>query len=272
MGKMKRKKRMILFGSAAFLVIVAATFGISLQSGWADSAPVETVIQGDLKAQGLNVLSVERDAASDTINVVIGSKTGGSPEDAWANTVVQREADFLAQAGALTAESVAVTIVDEQGKPIHQWSGPIDSRLRPVEKALDSAVLDSLRSDLNSKAEKQGVILKDLSILSDQAQGTVVRAEVVVPAPAGDARDSEIKWATLELLGQLRDYADGSGSLVVDIYRISIKDEAGAPLVEYVVDPNAKIVRAWMASGVTPVWAIGSSSPRPASAPTTTGS
>ena len=269
---MKRHKKIMLLASAAFLVIVAATWGSFLGTGRAVSVPVEATIQNQLRAQGVSVASVVQDASTSTLSVVIRSKTGGSPEDAWANTVVQREADFLARSGAVTASTVAVTIIDGQGRTIYQWSGPIDSQPRPAGKTVDPTALDSLRSDLTGQAQKQGVTLQNLVISSDQAQGAVVEADVIVAAPAGDARNTEIKWATLQLLGQLRDYADGPVALDVDLYKISIVDASGAPLVGYVVDPSAKTVRAWMAPGVTPVWATGGPSPGPAAVSATPGS
>ena len=261
---MKKHNKIILLVSAAFLVVVAATLGTFLGNGRAVSAGVETTIQSELQTQGLRVASVKQDPVADTLNVVIKSKTGGSPEDAWANTVVQREAGFLAQSGALAAGTVTVTIVDTQGKTIYQMSGPVDSRPRPAGKKVDPTALDSLKTGLSSQAQQQGATLQSVSISADDSQGVVVEAAVMAPAAAGDARDEQIKWATLGLLGQLRDYADGPGALDVDLYKISIADASGAPLVEYVVDPTAKTVHAWMAPGLTPVWATGHPSPGPA--------
>jgi len=107
------------------------------------------------------------------------------------------------------------------------------------------------------------VTLDSLSISADESQGVVVAAEETVTSSAGTTRDEAIKWATLGLISQLRDYADGPGALDVDLYKISVQDAGGGALVEYVVDPAAKSVRAWMAPGVTPVWATGRPSPAP---------
>ena len=260
---MKKHNKIILLASAAFLVVVAATLGTTLGSGRADSAAVAPTIQSALQAQGLPVASVKQDPVAGTLNVVIQSKAGGSPDDAWANTVVQREAGFLAQSGALAAGTMTVTIVDGQGKTIYQMSGPVDPRLRPAGKKVDPTALDGLKTGLANQAQKQGATLQSVSISADDSQGVVVEAAVTASAAAGDARDAQIKWATLELLGQLRDYADGPGALDVDLYKISIADASGAPLVEYVVDPSAKTVHAWMAPGLTPVWAANRPSPGP---------
>jgi hypothetical protein len=265
---MKKHKKIILLGSLAFLVILAATLGAFLGNGRAASAGVEAGMQDELQAQGLRVATVSQDAAADTLNVVINSKTGGSPEDAWASTIVQREAGFLAESGALAAGSVAVTIIDEQGRTMYQWSGPVDAQPRPAGKTVNPAALDSLRPDLADEAQKQGVTLQNLSISSDESQGVVLEAEVTLTASTGDARDNEIRWATIELLGELRDYTDGSGTFAVDLYKISVDDARGAPLVQYVVDPTAKTVHAWMAPGVSPVWATGRPSPGPAAVST----
>ena len=260
---MKKHKKIILLVSAAFLIVVAGALGTFLGSGRAESAGVAPTIQSALQAQGLRVASVKQDPIADTLNVVIQSKTGGSPEDAWANAVVQREAGFLAQSGALAAGTVTVTIVDGQGKTIYQMSGPVDPRPRPAGKKVDPTALDGLKTGLANQAQKQGATLQSVSISADDSQGVVVEATVTAPAAAGDARDAQIKWATLELMGQLRDYADGPGALDVDLYKISIADASGAPLVEYVVDPSAKTVHAWMAPGLTPVWAAGQPAPGP---------
>ena len=245
------------------MVAVAVTFGVLLGSGRAESASVDLTVKTALEAQGLQVSSVAQDSATNTLNVVITSKAGGSPEDAWAHTIVAREADFLAQSGGLVSDWVSVTVLDEQGTMTYRWSGPVSSRPRPLQKTTSPTALDGLRPDLAGEAEKQGVVLQDLSISSDQSQGTVVKARATVTSPAGDVRDTQLKWATLELLGSLRDYAEGPSSLGVDLYGISVMDAGGAPLVEYVVDPNAKTVRAWMAPGITPVWALGRPSPGP---------
>jgi hypothetical protein len=260
---MKKHRRIALLVSATFVLAIAAVFGVLLGSGRAESASVDLTIKSALEVQGLRVSSVSQDSASSTLNVVINSQAGGSPEDAWANTIVQREADFLAQSGALVSDWVGVTIVDEQGRVTYKWSGPISSRPRPFEKATSQTALDAVKADLSLHAEKEGVILKELSISSDKTQGAVISADEVVTAPAGDVRDKQLKWATVELLGQLRDHLDGADSPSPDLYRISIKDAGGASLVEYVVDLGAKTVRAWMAPGVTPVWSTG----RPSAGP-----
>jgi hypothetical protein len=260
---MKKHRRIALLATAAFVIVVAAVFGVLLGGGRAESASVDLTVKSALEAQGLRVTSVAQDSATDTLNVVINSKTDGSPDDAWASTIIQREADFLAESGALPVAWVGVTVVDEQGKVTYEWSGPVSSRPRPVEKAASPTAVEAAKSDLAGQAEKQGVTLRDLSVSSDKTQGTVVKAEEIISSPAGDARDNEIKWATTELLGQLRDRFDASDSIAVDLYRISIKDAAGIPLVEYVVDPGARTVRAWMAPGITPVWSSRGSSPAP---------
>ena len=260
---MKKHRRFALLVGAASVITVSLVLGVLLGGGRAESAPVDVTVKSALEAQGLRVASVGQDSTTDTLNVVINSETDGSPEDAWASTVVQREADFLAGSGALPVAWVAVTILDEQGKVAYKWSGPVSSRPRPLERAANSTALEAAKSDLAGQAEKQGVTLRDLSVSSDKTQGTVVKADEVVSSPAGDARDNEIKWATVELLGQLRDRLDASDTVSVDLYRISVEDAAGTPLVEYVVDPGARSVRAWMAPGITPVW----SGHRPSSAP-----
>ena len=261
---MKKHKRFALLAGAALMIVVAAVFGVLLGGGRAESASVDLTVKSALEAQGLRVASVGQDSATATLNVVINSKTDGSPEDAWASTVIQREADFLAESGSLSVACVGVTLVDERGKVTYEWSGPVSSRPRPVEKAASPTALEAAKADLAGQAEKQGVNLRDLSISSDKTQGTVIKADEVVSSPAGDARDNEIKWATVELLGQLRDRLDASDSVAVDLYRISIKDAAGTPLVEYVVDPGARTVRAWTAPGITPVWSSRGPSSGPA--------
>ena len=265
---MKKHKKIILLASAAFLVIVGATLGTFLGTGSAFPVGVETTVQNQLQAQGLPVSDVSQDAATGTLSVVIKSKTGGSPDDAWANTVIQREAGFLAQSGTLTADTVAVTIVDGQGKVLYEWSGPVDSQPRPAGKTADATALDRLKPALDAQASKQGVTLDSLSISADESQGVVVAAEETVTSSAVTTRDEAIKWATLGLISQLRDYVDGPGALDVDLYKISVRDAGGGALVEYVVDPAAKSVRAWMAPGVTPVWATGRPSPAPAAVST----
>ncbi|MCL5734298.1 MAG: hypothetical protein M1274_01700 [Actinobacteria bacterium] len=269
---MKRQKKVMLLAGAVLLVVVATTLGVMLGAGRAESATADATIRNDLVSQGLNVASVTEDEASGTLEVVISGKTGGSFGDAWAYTVIQREADFLAQSGALDVNWVEVTALDEQGKVTYQWSGPVSPRVRPVSTSVTPTALDTIKSELTSEGQSQGVTLKDLSLSSDQAQGTIVSVAASIAAPAGEQRDSQLRWATVELLGKLRDYVEGSSALRVDVYKISITDGSGAPLVDYVVDPSAKTVRAWMAPGITPVWATGRPSGEPAATTQVSGS
>jgi len=260
---MKRHKKIILLGSAAFLVVVGASLGMFLGTGSAVSAGPVASIQTALQSQGLPIAGVTQNPVTNSLNVVIQSQAGGSPADAWANALVAREANFQAQSGVLSADTVNVTIVDGQGKTLYQWSGPVVPTPRPALKTVDLTALDSLRPTLTSEAQGAGAALQSLTISSDPNQGTVVDAEVTVSAAAGAARDTAIKWSTLGLLGTIRDYADGAGALNVDLYKIDIQDANGASLVAYVVDPTAKTVRAWMAPGVTPVWSTGGPAPAP---------
>ena len=63
--------------------------------------------------------------------------------------------------------------------------------------------LAGVEPTLSSEAKKLGVVLKSISLDADASQGLVVDAKTSVTASPGEARDLQIQWATVGLLGEL---------------------------------------------------------------------
>ena len=259
---MKHTKVVLVGVCLVALAMTTAVLTIALGSASAGESGAATMISRNLETQGIMGASVSLQDGS--LEVTLSSTKGGAPEDTWARTVVQREAEFLAKSSDLSDAQLGITIVDEQGNVVYRCEGPIEARSRPAGKeAAPAGALSSAETDLVAQGEKVGVVLKGLSLDADPSQGLVVDAKTAVTSSPGQERDAQIRWATVGLLGELRDYCEGTGRLDIDLYRLMIEDSGGNVLVSYIVDPRTRSVRAWMAPGVTPVWCQG----RPASMP-----
>jgi hypothetical protein len=260
--------RVVLVGVCLIaLAMTAAVLTMALGSASAEDSSADTMISRNLETQGIKGTSVSLQNGS--LEVTLSSTKGGAPEDTWARTVVQREAEFLATSSDLSDAQLGITIVDEQGNVVYRCEGPIEAQSRPAAKEAPVGALSSAEIDLAAQAEKVGVVLKGLSLDADPSQGLIVDAKTGVISSPGQERDAQIRWATVGLLGELRDYCEGTGRLDVDLYRLRIEDSGGNVLVSYIVDPRTRSVRAWMAPGVTPVWCQGQPASMPAGAATT---
>jgi len=248
----KHRRLVLLSVCVAVLAVIAGVLAASLGSASAETAGADTIIGRNLEAQGIKATSVGLQEGG--LEVTLSSRKGGAPEDTWARTVIHREAAFVAASGDPGATQLGITILDEQGNVIYRYEGPIEPRARPSAKNNPLDGLVGIETDLSAQAQKLGVVLGSLSLDADASQGLVVDASASVTASPGEERDLQIQWATVGLLGELRDYCEGAGRLDVDLYRLTVDDGNGNVLVSYVVDPRTRSVRAWMASGVTPVW------------------
>jgi hypothetical protein len=254
--------RVVLVGVCLVaLAMVAVVLTLALGSASAENVGADAMISRNLETQGIKGTSVSLQNGS--LEVTLSSRGHGAPEDTWARTVAQREASFLATSSDLSGAQLGITIVDERGDVVYRCEGPIEALSRPVVKEAPVDALSSAEADLVAQAEKAGVVLKSLSLDADASQGFIVDAKTSVSASPGQERDAQIRWATVGLLGELRDYCEGPGRLDVDLYRLRIEDDGGNVLVSYIADPRARSVRAWAAPGVTPVWCQG----QPASLP-----
>ena len=128
-----KQRRLVLLGvCVAVLAVIAAVLAISLGSASAGIAGADIVVGRNLEAQGIKAASVG--LQNDSLEVTLVSKKGGSPEDTWARTVIQREAAFLVASGGPAATQLGITILDEQGKVIYRCEGPIEPQARPSTK------------------------------------------------------------------------------------------------------------------------------------------
>jgi hypothetical protein len=164
----------------------------------------------------------------------------------------------MASSGELSVKTFGVTIVDELKNVIYRQGGPVEAKERPAAMSVlteSAATLDTFLSTLATKAAESGVTVKDMSIDADSKQGLVVDATVAISAPsAGDARETQVRWATVGLLKELRAYCQDEHKMDVGLYRLSIEDGTGNVLITYVVDPAARITRVWSAPGVMSSW------------------
>jgi hypothetical protein len=248
---MKHKRLISVLAALA----VIATAGIALTSA-IDSAAAQAISADALLAAGLEDQGVQVAAVvlqDDRLEVTLSSRKDGNPQDTWIRTAVQREAAFLALSSDVPPKELQMTILDEQGNVIYRCGGPLEPQMRPVGKTVPPEALAGLEPTLSEQAGKLGVLVKDLSAHVDTKQGLIVDAAAIVGALPSDGRDAKLRWATVGLLGELRDYCQRV-ELDVDVFRLSIEDEDGTVVVSYVVEPKARITRAWSAPGISPVW------------------
>jgi hypothetical protein len=249
---MKGKGLILVLGALA----VIATAGIALPSVIASAAAQEisadTLLTASLQEQGVEVAKVA--LQDDRLEVTLSSRKNGAPQDTWTRTAVQREAAFLASSSDIPPKEFQLTILDEQDSVIYRCGGPLEPQVRPVEKTVPPEALAGLEPTLSEQAGKLGVVVKDLSAHVDTKQGLIVDATTIVGALLADGRDAQLRWSTVGLLSELRDYCEGDGKLDIDVYRLSVEDQSGNVPVSYVVEPQARITRAWSVPGVSPVW------------------
>ena len=249
--KMTRKTKRAL-GACVAVLVVAAALGLALGSRETRAAALDTTIRSDLLTQGLNVTDVRLNPTDNSLQVIIRSTKTGSPGDAWARTVAEREVSYLAASADLGGGTVDVKLMDENGTTVFESSGPIEPQPRPVVNPVKSDAFAPIQGSLASQALEEGISLNTIVVAQDPAQGTVVTIDLTAAGGAG--LSEQIRYATQQLGGKVADFARGPGRVEVDLYRMTIDDPSGAPLVDYVVDVKARSVHTWAASGLQPVW------------------
>jgi hypothetical protein len=249
---MKHKRLILVLGSLAVIATAGIALTSAIDSAAAQDIGADTLLATSLQEQGVQVAKVF--LQDDRLEVTLTSQKDGAPKDTWIRTAVQREATFLASTSDVPPKELQMTILDERGNVIYRCGGPLEPQMRPVEKTVPPEALAGLEPTLSEQAGKLGVLVKDLSAHVDTKQGLIVDAAAIVGALPSDGRDAQLRWSTVGLLSELRDYCEANGKLDIDVYRLSVEDENGNVLVSYVVEPEARITRAWSAPGISPVW------------------
>jgi hypothetical protein len=259
------KHRSILIGvGAVALIALAISLGLELQPAKGQA----TALQSRLADAGVNVESVAIDQAKRTATFTVVSQPGGSPDNAWADTVIMHELIYDNQTANLGVDTYTVQYVDQSGKVLDSETtavqpGPAPS---PTAQASEQQIED-LKSFVGQQATAGKVTLDQFGVTTVGDLGTVVSAEITVDT--GSARDSEIRWVIGTLLGALRGRAEDQLAMPVRLYRIRIVEAGtGRTLVEHVVQTGSEMATSWMASDVKLTWAA---SVPPSATNTTTG-
>ena len=240
-----------VLGVCLAVLVIGATLAVGLGSRQTRAAALDATIKSDLQTQGLNVTDVRLNPTDNSIQIIISSRQTGASGDAWARMVAEREVSYLAAAG-LSAGTVDVKLVDEKGATVFESAGPIEPQPRPVVNPVKSDAFAPIQASLAPQALEQGISLTTISVAQDPAQGTVVTIDLT--AAGGTDLSEQIRYATQQLGGQVADFARGAGHVDVDLYRMTIEDPSGMPLVDYIVDVKARSVHTWAAPGLQPVW------------------
>lgn len=233
------------------LVALAILLGLNLQPAKGQS----TALQSRLADAGVNVQSVAIDQVKRTATFTVVSQTGGSPDDAWADTVIMHELIYDNQTANLGVDTYTVQYVDETGRIIDSETTAVQPGPLPTSTVQPSAQqIEDLKSYAAQQATAGKVTINQFGATTIGDLGTVVNMEIAVDT--GATRDSEIQWVIGTLLGAVREKAEDQLALPVRLYRLRILEAgSGRTLVEHVIQTGAEMATSWMASDVKCTWA-----------------
>lgn len=246
------KRRTIVIVAALVVLLVVITSAPFAASALAGDAQKDAGLQDNLAKQGIETTSVTMEEGM--LEVELQSDEGGTPNDPWARTLAIREAAFLADAGTLQADLLGITMRSTDGDVVYRYEGPIEATARPTCKDALPAGLESEKADLQQKATEHRVQIDDISLTTDSNQGIIIEVKSTLEQDVSLMEQGELRWATVELLGELKSLRKASGEPEADLHRFTVASKEGDTLISYVVEPKARITRAWLAPGITPFW------------------
>ncbi len=246
------RRGLVVFITVVVSLAVVSGLVLVADSALAEDVPVIAKLRGNLDKQGVNPTNIS--LQDGTLEVQLLSDSGGTPDDPWSRTLVVREVAFLSGAGELPADYLEITLVDDDGGLVYEYGSPIEGMKRSACEEIPPVELESTKAELAPKATKYGISIDSVSMASSVYQGIAIEVKSTLVSNSLVDQEEALRWGTVQLLSQLRLLRKESGQVEADLYRLIVSSAKGDVMVSYVVEPKARVVRVWLAPGVSPMW------------------
>lgn len=234
------------------MTVVVTVLAIGVGSAQSEGSAIEA----SLTANGVDVLSVAVDQAAKAVVVDVASKDEGSPDDAWARAMIERELASRKQSGGLSIDTVVtVNFLDQEGNVVYGVSDlTVDPFASQATPPIDPGMVAEVKSYAEREVSQKGLALLSLQVAQTGDGNNVLQVGIAVSG--GEDRDGQIQWIVRKLMGSLARELRNKGA-VIYLSRVSIEESGtGRPLVDMVSQADRKSVRAWSAPDVPASWAL----------------